>query len=124
MSEAPLRVELQPHTDVDQYDDDPEDSHPRGDGDGVRPELQHSIDSLKLVRDGDEVVEPVGPTDSKTSSWIDELGRPLHKSGWERVPVSHVQRQYYYISHPCTSNSHHSHLANTLRHRPDHTTRQ
>jgi len=70
------------HTDIDQYDYNPEDSHPRGDGYGVRPEHQHSVDSLKFVRDGDKVVEPVGPTDGEASSRVDELVRPLHKGGW------------------------------------------
>jgi hypothetical protein len=69
------------HTDVDQYDDKPEDSHPRSNRNSVRPEFQHSIDSLKLIRDRDEVVEPVGPSHGEASSRIDELGRPLHKSG-------------------------------------------
>jgi hypothetical protein len=69
------------HTDIDQDDDDPEDGHPSSDGHGGRPEHQHGIDSLELVRDRDEVVEPIGPTDSEASSRIDEFGRPLHEGG-------------------------------------------
>ena len=69
-------------TDVDQDDDNPEDSHPSSDRDSIGPELQHSIDSLKLIGDRDEVVEPVSPADSEPSSGIDELVRPLHESRW------------------------------------------
>jgi hypothetical protein len=70
------------HTDVDQDDDNPEDGHPSGDGHGGRPEHEHSIDSLELVRDRDKVVEPVCPADSEASSRVDEFGRPLHEGGW------------------------------------------
>lgn len=80
-------------TDIDQNDDNPKDSHPRGDRHGISPEHQNSIDSLKLVRDRDEVVEPVGPTDSETSSRIDEFVRPLHEGGWQRVPKINLQHR-------------------------------
>jgi hypothetical protein len=69
-------------TDVYQDDDNPEDSHPSSDGNSIRPEFQHSIHSLKLIRNRDEVIEPVSPTDREPSSRIDELVRPLHESGW------------------------------------------
>ena len=78
-------------TNVDQDDDNPKDSHPSSDRDSIRPELQHSIDSLKLIRNRDEVVEPVSPTDSEPSSRINELVRPLHESRWQRIPMSYVQ---------------------------------
>ena len=75
-------AEMKTHTNVDQNDDNPKDGHPSGDGHGSRPEHQHSVNSLKLVRDRDEVVEPISPTHGEASSRVDELGRPLHKGGW------------------------------------------
>lgn len=110
-------------TDVDQDDDDPKYSHPRSDRDGISPELQHSVHSLKLIRNRDEVAEPVSPTDSEPSSGIDEFVRPLYESRWQRVPVSHVQPRCD-DHHRAQANSHHSHLADTLRYRPDHRPRQ
>jgi hypothetical protein len=70
------------HTNIDQDDDNPKYGHPSGDGHGGRPEHQHSVDSLELVRDGDEVIKPIGPSDGEASSRIDEFGRPLHEGGW------------------------------------------
>jgi hypothetical protein len=75
-------AEMKTHTNVDQNDDNPKDGHPSGDGHGSRPEHQHSVNSLKLVRDRDEVVEPISPTHGEASSRVDEFGRPLHKGGW------------------------------------------
>lgn len=107
------------HTDVDQYDHNPEDGHPRSDGNGVGPEHQHSIDGLELVCDRDEVIEPISPADREASSRVNELVRPLHKGGWQRVP-NIKQSTSTSFGERCESNSHDSHLTNTLRYRPDH----
>ena len=68
-------------TNVDEDDDDPEDTNPSCDGHGIGPEAQYGHYTLQFVGDRDPIREPVGPSQSKSSGWINEFVGPLNELG-------------------------------------------